>query len=210
MMPEPRAAQVADRMVEEAELPRLLPAPGQHRLAIRHHVAAQREDQRERVLGHRVDRIAADVAHSHAARGAGRLVDAVGAGGRHGDELERRQPLERRGGDRRLVGDGDRGTGQALDHLVGARLGVFDQLVRERRRAHADLRRDRRAVEKDDAVAHGILRAVRSGIRHGTQRGPFAAHGGPAGSCSDALGLGGEQATRLGDDGLGRDAEVLV
>ena len=93
---EPRAAQVADRMVEEAELPRLLPAPGQHRLAIGHDVAAQREDQRERVLGHRVDRIAADVADRDAARGAGRLVDAVGAGRRHRDELQRRQALQRR------------------------------------------------------------------------------------------------------------------
>jgi hypothetical protein len=47
--------------------------------------------------------------------------------------------------------------GEALDHLIGARLVVLDQLVRKRRRPHADLRRDRRAVEEDDAIAHSVI-----------------------------------------------------
>ena len=44
----------------------------------------------------------------------------------------------------------------AIDDLVGARLGVFDQFVRERRRADTNLRRDGRAVEEDDAMAHTV------------------------------------------------------
>ena len=132
------------------------PAP----IAIRDQVATQREDQRERVLGHGVHRIAADVAPPR----------------RH---APRRPPCRRNRcrspPPRRACSAGRRSSAAAVigtllvmtmrrarearDHLVGARLRVLDQLVREAPAAQPDLRRDRRAVEKDDLV-HGRASVV--------------------------------------------------
>lgn len=82
------------------------------------------------------------------------LFDAVGAGGGDRDQAQRGQLGEGFGAQRHLVGDGDGGAGEALDELLGLGLGVDAQLVGAGGRAQADLRREGRAVEKDDLV-HG-------------------------------------------------------
>ena len=132
---EPGALKVVDRVVEEAELAGPLPFAVQHILPERHDVAAQRQHQGEGVFRHRVDGIAADVAHRDAVRPAILLVDAIGAGGGDGDQLQLRQPFQKFGGQLHLVDDGDLGTGQTLQHLIRQRPGMFDQLMREARPA---------------------------------------------------------------------------
>src|SRR3712207_3356832 len=64
--PEPRPAEVVDRVVEEADLPRPLPLPRQRVLAVRDDAAAERQHQRERVLRNRAERVAADVRYGDA------------------------------------------------------------------------------------------------------------------------------------------------
>ena len=66
---------------------RLLPAPALDRIAVGEDVPPEREDQREGVLGHRMDGVVADVRDEDAALGAGAKVDIVGPGGGDCDEL---------------------------------------------------------------------------------------------------------------------------
>ncbi len=164
-----RAAQVADRIVVEAELRRLLPAAVHHRLAIADDVAAQRQDQREGVLRDSRRRIAADVRDDDAALAAGRDVEGVEARRRDADHLQVRQLVQVLAPDADLVADGDLGALQPLDDLVGRRPVVVDPFVLEAGLGQLDGRRHRAAVEKDDAAhvpphaAHSCERpAVRS------------------------------------------------
>ncbi len=146
------AVEVADRVVEQAELVRLLPAPGLHRGTPGDQVARQREQQRKDVLGHGVLGIAAHVGDDDAALAAGVEVDDVGAGRGHCDHFQVRQRVDRNRRQRRLVDDGDGGALQPLDDLVRPRLRVLDPVVREGR--PADIGDDRLAFEVDDALAH--------------------------------------------------------
>ena len=91
-----RTREVGDRMREEAELARALPRSGDHVIAVGNDAPPQREDQGERVLRHRVDRVLADVRDRDPALPAVCLVDAVGTGRGDGDEAQIRKPSRRR------------------------------------------------------------------------------------------------------------------
>ena len=104
---ERRAGDVADRVGQEAELARLVPHAVPHVLDIGEQVAAEREDQREHMLGHGVEGVVADIDDGDAVRLAIGLVDHVGAGRGDRDQLQLGQLLQRVGAHRHLVDDGD-------------------------------------------------------------------------------------------------------
>ena len=136
---ERRARESADRVVEVAELPGPLPGAVGHRLPVGADAAPQREDQRERVLGHRVHRVVADVRHDDAARRAGGDVDDVVAGGRDRRPSRRRGAAgDRVGAHRHLVRDHDVGVRDARGDVGGRRGCVHDERVRKRERAQRD------------------------------------------------------------------------
>ena len=88
---ERRAGDVADRMGQEAELARLVPHPVPRVLDVGEQVAPEREDERDDMLRHGVEGVVADIDDGDAVRLAIGLVDDVGAGRRHRDQLELRQ-----------------------------------------------------------------------------------------------------------------------
>jgi hypothetical protein len=95
-------------VIEKTELLHALPAAALDILPVIQQIPAQCEDQRERVLGNRVDRVVPDVHDRNARRLAVLHVDDVVAGCGHRDELELREPLEHFTAQWNLVGDGDR------------------------------------------------------------------------------------------------------
>jgi hypothetical protein len=118
------AGQVANRMIEVAEPARALPVPVAHRVAIRKQAAAQREDQRKRVLRNGVGRVVPDIRDNDAAPAHARQVDVVVAGRRDRDELQFRRRRDGVRAHRRLVGDHDIGIGDSLAHFVRGALVV--------------------------------------------------------------------------------------
>ena len=119
--PERRAVELADRVVEKAELAGALPFAGDHVLPIADQGAPERQDQREGVLGHGVQRVAANVGDDHALRLAGGDVDHVIAGRRDRDQPQIRQTCKRIRVDRNFVGDRDVGTLEPFGDLVFGR-----------------------------------------------------------------------------------------
>jgi hypothetical protein len=138
---------IADRVIEEAELPGVLPAPGDDILAIGDDIALQRKDQRHYLFGDGIDRIAADVRNGDAMVAVIGLVDAIRAGGGDGNQLERGELRQRRGGERHLVVDDDGGVSGAVDNLIGTRLAESDHFMGKTRRSEANLVRDCIAIE---------------------------------------------------------------
>ena len=136
---EGRAVQITDRVVEEAELIDLLPAALFHIFAVCDEVAPQRRDQRERVLGHGVYRVVADVRDRDAVGLAVSDIDHVVAGGGDRNQLQLRQAPQRFGAQRHLVSDGNGGLLQPLHELARARNRVFLPRVLERGAPHPGL-----------------------------------------------------------------------
>ena len=84
---------------------------------------------------------------------AGLGVDHVVTGCRHRNHLQRRQARQQVSAQGHLVGDGHRGTGQALHHFLGRGLLVLGVGLGAGRPAHVGL--ERGAVEEDDLVRGG-------------------------------------------------------
>jgi hypothetical protein len=152
--PQGGAVQVAYGMARQAEPLRFLPQPARHVVAVGDQVAAQGEDQGERMLRHRVHRVVADVRYHDAALPARGDIDIVRPGRRDPDEPERRQALDRVGAHRRLVDDRDRGVFEPRHDFPGGNLAVLLPDMRESRAAH--LRIKRMPLQEDDAL-HGSL-----------------------------------------------------
>ncbi|SCM76550.1 hypothetical protein KL86PLE_40356 [uncultured Pleomorphomonas sp.] len=151
---ETSATEIVDRMVEEAELAGFLPFTLKYVGAERDDGAAEGEHQGEGVLGNRHAGIAADVADGDAMALAVGLIDAVGAGGRDGNQLEVGQLPQDISGQPNLVDDGDRSICETVYDLIGVSMLVFGILMWKGRPPHPDLGRDSSSVEKDDLV-HG-------------------------------------------------------
>ena len=141
-------------MIEIAELVDRLPFAASHIEHIGNEAAAQRKNQRQRMLRHRIVGIIADVRHGDAMRLAIGLVDAVGAGRGDGDQFQLGELFKARRAQRHLVDDGNIGVSEAFDDLVGDRLLIFRVAMREIRLPHRDA--DRRAVEENDIVMRGL------------------------------------------------------
>lgn len=136
-------------MGEQTELARLPPQSLPQILAVGEQVAPQRQDQHEHVLGHGMHGVVADVGHTDAALPATIEIDMLGAGGGDRDHPEVRQLHQHLAPQRHLVGDGDGGVLQLLQHLFGRAGRILLPHMREGRTPH--LGNETRAVQKDDA-----------------------------------------------------------
>jgi hypothetical protein len=87
-----------------------------------------------------------------------RLIDTIGAGPRHSDQPELRKPGEHRTFEFHLVGDGDPGFFEPLHHLLGGRLRIFGEDVRERRAAEGcTVKKDDLCMSKGSVCLVGVL-----------------------------------------------------
>jgi hypothetical protein len=131
---------------------RALPLPGQHILVIAENVSLQRQDQGEGVLRHGALGVAADVGDGDAVLAAVFLVDHVGAGGRHRDQLELGEMLQGLAHQRDLVVDDDGGVFRPLHDLADIGPVMHRHRVRKGRRGQANLRRNGAAIQKDNML----------------------------------------------------------
>ena len=90
-----RAVEIHDRMQFRIEGRRAAPAAGVYVAPIRHEIAAQRQYQREGMLGHRDRRIAGAHDDADAARAARFQIEVIDPGGGHADQFEFGQLVER-------------------------------------------------------------------------------------------------------------------
>ena len=151
---ERRTGDVVDRVIEIAELAIVAPAPVEHRIMIVHEIASQREQQREDMLGQRVEGVVADVGDRDPMRGRIGFVDHVGAGRGDGDQLKIGKLLQDVLAQRNLVCDADVGALEAQGDLGRRGLRIFRVVMREIGLAQIGV--ERLAVEKNDFVRHSL------------------------------------------------------
>ena len=162
------AMQLDDRVVEQAELRRLLPAAGAYIRLVVGQAGGQGEQQHQGVLSHRWGAIALAITHHHAVGTGGSQVEGVGAGG-----CDQYQPEVGAGGkhlgvEGHLVADSHLSALQAFDGLGLAALWVQLQfgkaLLQGRKIEVAQV--EGAVVEKYRAgtVAHQLYLSCRSGL----------------------------------------------
>jgi len=149
--------QIADRVIEKAELLGTLPASVGDRLPIGEDVARQRQQHRQYVLGNGMRGVATDVRDDDAAHAAGLEVDVVGAGRGDRDHLQGGQRGDQFGVDLQFVDDGYRRSGEALLDLALQGFRMFGPMVLKIRSANCG--DDRVALEIDDSV-HGSAQST--------------------------------------------------
>ena len=118
------AFQFDNRVIQQAELPGLLPATLTDGFLIIGQARGQVKQQHDRMLRHRRRAVALAIADRDAVGTSGSEVDVVGAGS--GDEYQLQLGAGGHGGgiDEDFVADGDGGTLEVFDHLVRQGLGV--------------------------------------------------------------------------------------
>ncbi len=121
------ARQFDDRVVQQAELTGLLPAPGSHGLLVIGDPGGQVEQQHQGVLGHRGSAVALAVADGNPQLAGCGQVDIVGAGGGHQDQLQVGAGGQGFGCQCHLVADGHPGALQALGDLFRRCVGMYLQ-----------------------------------------------------------------------------------
>ena len=146
------AGQVADGVIEIAELLASLPASGRHRAVEGADLPGQGQQQGKDVLRHGFAGVAAHVGDNDAAGPASLQIDVVVASGGDGDHLQLRQAGDDPGCQQALVDDRDGGAGQALGDLILAGSVEFHPIVGKGRAA--DVGDQGAGFEGDDAV-HG-------------------------------------------------------
>ena len=112
------------------------PAPGADVVNIGDNIAAQRESEREDMLGNRIECVIPDVGHNNAMRLGVGFVDDVGARRGHRDQFEIGQLREDRLAQRHFVDDGDGRVAQPIDDFLGRGDRIFLVAVRKSRRPH--------------------------------------------------------------------------
>ncbi len=117
------ALQFDDRVVEQAELFRLLPAACAHSFLIVGQARSEVEQQHDRVLRHRRRAVSLAIAHGDAVGAGGSEVDVVGAGGADQDQFQLRVGSHRGRVDHDFVGDRHTGAVQAFADLFRQSLG---------------------------------------------------------------------------------------
>ena len=145
--------QVLDRVIEEAELLRLLPAPCPHRVTVRTNAPAQSKDQGKGMLWHRVDGVVANIADHDAARLARRNIDVIGARCSNGHQAKVFRRSDCFPAELYLVEHNDVGIYDPLSHLLGSGAPPRLDLMRKGRRPQHGLWRQRVPVKNDDLHA---------------------------------------------------------
>lgn len=83
-----RAGEIAERVVKEAILRRLLPTAGSDRISVATDAATQCEDQSKRTLGNGMERLVARIANNNAMLVTSGQVNVVGSGRCDGNQLQ--------------------------------------------------------------------------------------------------------------------------
>src|SRR2546421_9065647 len=156
------AVEIANRVVEEAELIDLLPPATLNVPAVSEQIATYRRDQRERVFGNGMHRIVANVSYRDAIRLAIGNIDDIVAGCSYCDHFELRQALQRLGPQRHFVGDGDGCVTHAFRQIVRRRDRVF--LPRVLKSGTPDLRLQCGAIQEYNAMRHAGTRMTVVGL----------------------------------------------
>jgi hypothetical protein len=151
---------IADRMIQQAELLRFVPASGSHVVAICDQVPSQRQHQHQRVFRQRADCVSASVTDGDVVTAAIIEVDVVSAGCGNGYEFQFWQLRKNVSAQRQFVADRDRRITQTIDDLTAVSFAIFDPLVREVWTAKRNVKGV--AFEEDDrfdfrVVLHNIL-----------------------------------------------------
>ena len=148
--------QIDHRFVQQTKRPGRLPLAAGNQCAVTVEPTAQRQHQREDMLGHRVRAVIANVGDTDAAFARGLDVHVVAAGRRQGNQPERRQLLELRTAKPYLVDQRDIAAAQAFDDLPCAARAMQRQLTgSETQGRHVQVAGiDRAVIEK--CGSHGV------------------------------------------------------